>query len=276
MAADLAIDGVSGPALPGMDLQIIMAYLANFFVSSLRIGSFILSAPFFGARWVPLNIRIIMSMSLATSIAMTMPLLPPELLGSPVLITIIMTEISIGLCAGLIMTIFFGAVSLAGEKIASTSGLSYAAQIDPNAGGQTPVVSQILYLFLMVIFVSLDGHLIVIRSILETYYIMPVGFQPNADVMIASGIEAAGAMFFGAAMIMLPITMILLFINTSIGIVTRSAPQLNLFSFGFPISLMGVFFILYFSADFLGYAMSDLTNEAIQHLHDLIGALHHG
>lgn len=276
MGTDLAIDGVAGPSLPGMELQLIMAYLANFFVSSLRIGAFILSAPFFGARWVPLNIRIIMSISLATSIAITMPLLPPEILGSPVLITIVMTEISIGLCAGLILTIFFGAVSLAGEKIASTSGLSYAAQVDPNAGGQTPVVSQILYLFLMVIFVSLDGHLIIIRSILETYYIMPVGYQPDADVMVTSGIKAAGAMFFGAAMIMLPITMILLFINTSIGIVTRSAPQLNLFSFGFPISLMGVFFVLYFAADFLGYAMSDLTNDAIQHLHDLIGALHHG
>jgi flagellar biosynthetic protein FliR len=74
-------------------------------------------------------------------------------------------------------------------------------------------------------------------------------------------------------MIMLPVTMILLFINTSIGIITRSAPQLNLFSFGFPISLIGVFFVLYFSADFLGYAMVDLTDDAIQHMLDLIGAM---
>ncbi len=103
--------------------------------------------------------------------------------------------------------------------------MSYASQVDPNAGGQTPVVSQILYLFMMVIFVSLDGHLIVIRSILETYSIMPVGYQPDTSVMVQSGIEAAGAMFFAAAMIMLPVTMILLFINTSIGIITRSAPS---------------------------------------------------
>ena len=134
-------------------------------------------------------------------------------------------------------------------------------------------MSQILYLFMMVIFVSLDGHLIAIRSILETYYIMPVGYQPDTSVMVQSGIEAAGAMFFAAAMIMLPVTMILLFINTSIGIITRSAPQLNLFSFGFPISLIGVFLILYFSADFLGYAMVDLTDDAIQHMLDLIGAM---
>ena len=102
---------------------------------------------------------------------------------------------------------------------------------------------------------------------------MPVGYQPDTSVMVQSGIEAAGAMFFAAAMIMLPVTMILLFINTSIGIITRSAPQLNLFSFGFPISLIGVFFVLYFSADFLGYAMADLTNDAIQHMLDLIGAM---
>ena len=273
MIGDLAINGPAGAALPGMDMQIIMAYLATFLVFSLRIGAFLLSAPFFGARWVPLQIRIIMAFTLAASVALAAEPITAEQLGSPTMLIIIMTEISIGLTAGLILTIFFGAVSLAGEKIASTSGLSYASQVDPNAGGQTPVVSQILYLFMMVIFVSLDGHLIVIRSILETYSIMPVGYQPDTSVMVQSGIEAAGAMFFAAAMIMLPVTMILLLINTSIGIITRSAPQLNLFSFGFPISLIGVFFVLYYSADFLGYAMADLTNDAIQHMLDLIGAM---
>ncbi|MBT6257202.1 MAG: flagellar biosynthetic protein FliR, partial [Alphaproteobacteria bacterium] len=141
-----------------------MAYLATFLIFSLRIGAFLLSAPFFGARWVPLQIRIIMAFTLSASVALAAPPISAEQLGSPAMLVIIMTEISIGLTAGLILTIFFGAVSLAGEKIATTSGLSYATQIDPNAGGQTPVVSQILYMFMMVIFVSLDGHLIAIRS----------------------------------------------------------------------------------------------------------------
>ncbi|NBR39150.1 MAG: hypothetical protein EBT93_06990 [Alphaproteobacteria bacterium] len=68
----------------------------------------------------------------------------------------------------------------------------------------------------------------------------------------------------------------LLFINVSIGVVTRAAPQLNLFSFGFPISLMGAFVILYFSADFLGVAMANLTDEAIQHLHNMMGDMRYG
>jgi len=276
MTPDLAISGMTAPYLPGVELQAVIAMLANFFIGSLRIGAFMMAAPFFGSRWVPLQVRIIMAMSLAVAVAGAAPAIAPETIASFAILPVIFTELSIGLVAGLVMTIFFAASMLAGEKIASTAGLGYAAQIDPNAGGQTPVVSQILYLFLLVVFVSIDGHLIVIRSMLETYRIMPIGFNPNFDAMILSGIAASGTMFFAATMIMLPIAMILLFINISIGIVTRSAPQLNLFSFGFPISLIGVFLILYLSADFLGTAMVDLTNNAIQQVHELIGAMQNG
>ena len=276
MIPDLAINGMTAPYLPGVELQAGIAMLANFFIGSLRIGAFMMAAPFFGSRWVPLQVRIIMAMSLAVAVAGAAPAIAPETIASFAILPVIFTELSIGLVAGLVMTIFFAASMLAGEKIASTAGLGYAAQIDPNAGGQTPVVSQILYLFLLVVFVSIDGHLIVIRSMLETYRIMPIGFNPNFDAMILSGIAASGTMFFAATMIMLPIAMILLFINISIGIVTRSAPQLNLFSFGFPISLIGVFLILYLSADFLGTAMVDLTDNAIQQVHELIGAMQNG
>ena len=75
-------------------------------------------------------------------------------------------EIAIGLTAGLTLTIWFAAVLMAGEKIASSAGLGYAAQVDPASGGQTPVVSQILYLFLLVIFLSVDGHLLAIGTML--------------------------------------------------------------------------------------------------------------
>jgi flagellar biosynthetic protein FliR len=276
MIPDLAINGMTAPYLPGVELQAGIAMLANFFIGSLRIGAFMMAAPFFGSRWVPLQVRIIMAMSLAVAVAGAAPAIAPETIASFAILPVIFTELSIGLVAGLVMTIFFAASMLAGEKIASTAGLGYAAQIDPNSGGQTPVVSQILYLFVLVVFVCIDGHLIVIRSMLETYRIMPIGFNPNFDAMILSGIAASGTMFFAATMIMLPIAMILLFINISIGIVTRSAPQLNLFSFGFPISLIGVFLILYLSADFLGTAMVDLTNNAIQQVHELIGAMQNG
>ena len=82
---------------------------------------------------------------------------------------------------------------------------------------------------------------------LESYNHLPIGAMGDISVLIDGGIAAAGYMFLTATMIMLPVVTLLLMINITIGIITRSAPQLNLFSFGFPISLLGVFVILFLS-----------------------------
>ena len=263
-------------ALPGMDLQWIVTLLVQYLVASLRIGAFMISSPMFGARWMPLKIRIIMSFMLSMSIAGQVEPVDVEIITSLPGIMIMATEITIGLAAGLILTIWFAGALLAGEKIASTAGLGFAAQVDPSTGGQTPVVSQILYLFLTVIFLSLDGHLIVIRIMLESYSMLPLGHVPDMGVLVEAGISAAGSMFFVGAIIMLPVAIILLMINVSIGVITRSAPQLNLFSFGFPISMLGVFIVLYFSAGTLSSNMSDLVFNAIGDVQTLMENLANG
>jgi flagellar biosynthetic protein FliR len=199
-----------------------------------------------------------------------------QLIGTATGVMIIVKEISIGLAAGLIMTIWFSAAALAGEKIASTAGLGFAAQMDPASGAQTPVVSQILNLLLVVLFLSLDAHLLVISIMLKSYEISPIAYSPDLSVLVASGIEAAGMMFFAAAIIMLPVITLLLMINLTIGVVTRSAPTLNLFSFGFPISMLGVFFILYISTDVLGYAFSDLIEAAVDSIERSIAGIAYG
>ena len=81
--------------------------------------------------------------------------------------------------------------------------------------------------------------------------------------MIEGGIAAAGSMFFAATIIMLPLTAFLLAINLVIGVMARSAPQLNLFSFGFPMTILGTFFALYFSVDALQFVFGELIDEAI-------------
>ena len=143
--------------MPGIDLQFVTGVLLQYFLASLRIGAFLLSAPIFGARWLPLQVRIIMAFTLAAAIVGDVPDVGTDLLTSSVGVSMMFIEIAIGLTAGLTLTIWFAAVLLAGEKIASSAGLGYAAQVDPATGGQTPVVSQILYLFLLVIFLSLTG-----------------------------------------------------------------------------------------------------------------------
>ena len=257
-------------AFPGLNLNNIVTILPLFFLATVRVGSFVISSPLFGMRGVPTPIRVVISFILGLAVESFTGLPSEDLLSSLNFIFIVLVEIAVGLTAGLIVTIWFSSVALAGEKMATSAGLGYAAQIDPQAGGQTPVVSVILNLFLIVLFVSLDGHLLMLRVFFESFSILPIGSMPPPMVLIGAGIKAAGSMFVAASLIMLPVVGIILMINVSAGIMTRSAPQLNLFSFVFPVTILGAFIILYFSTGTMALAFSDLIFSSIEALEDLM------
>ena len=257
-------------AFPGLNLNNIVTVLPLFFLATVRVGSFVISSPLFGMRGVPTPIRVVISFILGLAVVSFTGLPSEDLLSSLNFIFIVLIEIAVGLTAGLIVTIWFSSVALAGEKMATSAGLGYAAQIDPQAGGQTPVVSVILNLFLIVLFVSLDGHLLMLRVFFESFSIHPIGSMPPPMVLIGAGIKAAGSMFVAASLIMLPVVGIILMINVSAGIMTRSAPQLNLFSFVFPVTILGAFIILYFSTGTMALAFSDLIFSSIEALEDLM------
>ena len=267
---DLSLLNINVNAFPGLYLSNIVNLLPLFLLASIRIGAFILSVPFFGMRGVPTPLRIVVSFILGLAVVSFVGLPPEELLNDLNFIFIVLVEIAVGLTAGLIVTIWFSSVALAGEKMATSAGLGYAAQIDPLAGGQTPVISQTLNLFLIVLFVTLDGHLLMLRVFFESYSILPIGAMPPPFVLIGAGIKAAGSMFIAASLIMLPVVGIILMINVSAGIMTRSAPQLNLFSFVFPVTILSAFVILYFSTGTMALAFSDLIFSTIEALEDLM------
>ena len=263
-------------AFPGLNLNNIVTVLPLFFLATVRVGSFVISSPLFGMRGVPTPIRVVISFILGLAVVSFTGLPSEDLLSSLNFIFIVLVEIAVGLTAGLIVTIWFSSVALAGEKMATSAGLGYAAQIDPQAGGQTPVVSVILNLFLIVLFVSLDGHLLMLRVFFESFSILPIGSMPPPMVLIGAGIKAAGSMFVAASLIMLPVVGIILMINVSAGIMTRSAPQLNLFSFVFPVTILGAFIILYFSTGTMALAFSDLIFSSIEALEDLMFGISDG
>ena len=274
---DLALSNIAGVGpLPGVNLQFVMELLAGLFLASLRIGAFLIASPFFGGSAVPLQARIIMAVLLGVAVVTTVEVPDWQAFAGLNGLQVILTELAIGISSGLILTIWFSAALLAGEKIASSAGLGFAAQIDPDSGGQTPVVSKTFSLFLTVIFLSWNGHLLVLRAVADSYTYLPVGAMPAFPVLIQSGIAAAGSMFLAATIIMLPLTAFLMAINLVIGVITRSAPQLNLFSFGFPISMIGIFVLLYLWVDVLGGAMDDLSHAAAENIQLVLGAMING
>lgn len=263
--------------LPGQSLQGLMDLVLQFFIMSLRIGAFAIAAPFFGSRLIALPTRIIFACGMAVFVMTQVAPPPARELTSPMLVPTIAQELALGLAAGLVLNIFFGSVSIAGEKIASTAGLSFAAQVDPSSGGQTPVLSQIFSLFLTAIFLSMNGHLVALGLLVESYRFVPVGAGVSYGGLIAAGGVATGEMFATAARLMLPLVAMLFLVNVTIGLITRSAPQLNLFSFGFPITLITVFVLLFLATGPLGFAFQEVVTRALDLLDETLrGAVPNG
>ena len=257
-------------ALPGLQLNELIEYLFIFFLSSIRLSSFLLSSPFLGSRNIPLSAKIVFAMVLSffnfgyvSDFEINNNLLDN-------ILTIVFIEVLIGVASGLTLTIWFSAASMAGEKIAASTGLGFSGLVDPETGGQTPVLSIVMDLFLLTIFVSLNGHLLAIDFIMKSNEILKLGSRLPSMALIGAGIEAAGAMFYAAGLIMLPVVGALMLSNVAVGVITKSAPQLNLFSFGFPISLILAFLILFLSARSIGGTFAELTNNALSTLESIL------
>ena len=157
--------------LPGTSIQSISVYLLLLMLSSLRVGAFLVASPFFGSRMVPLTVRIVFSIAIGLGIMSQVEFPNLNILMGTSLLPIVFQEIFVGLACGMVLNICFASVILAGEKIAATSGLAFAAQIDPTSGAQSPVISQIFQLFLLILvmfslLIAKNTNLIAMRPLL--------------------------------------------------------------------------------------------------------------
>ena len=250
--------------IPGIDLNLLMNFLLDFFLVSLRLGALLVSSPIFGARSVPVRVRVLLTFVISAAYYGSVSVPNFENLPFLALIRVMGVEVAIGLTGGIVLSILFASVALAGEKIAASGGLGFAAQVDPNSGGQTPVVSQFLTLFLLTMFLSANGHLRLIEGLRQSFDIIPMGQPVSLIAMSQFVIEIGGEMFYLAALLMLPVVSILLLVNVTIGVVTRSAPALNFFSFGFPLTMMALFIVMYIYTKPLGFAIEDLSYYTIE------------
>ena len=260
-------------AFPGLDLFNLYQLFLMFFFASLRVAAFLLSSPFFSTSFFSMQIRIVMSISIALFIFPEVKIPNITELNTMKVIILILSEIGIGVSVGLVLSILFSVASVTGEKIASTAGLSMANMIDPQTGGQTLVISTVLALFLIFIFLTLDGHLYVLKMIIESYEYLPIGIALNLSNASDAGIQAFGKMLYLAALIMLPVVGGMLLINFSGGIVTRAAPTLNLFSFIFPVTLISVFIFLFMALSTIANGFSDVTGIGINLIDNLLHSL---
>lgn len=268
MLGDVA---TSSSGIPGLELAELTDLGLQFLFAMLRIGAFVLSAPLFAARFVSLPVRIIITVCIAVWILQHVQMPPVQNLASLTSVTWVLRELGIGLAAGMVLQIYFAAAVMAGDRIANTAGLGLAAQVDPATGSQTPVIGQFFMLFLLAIFVAVDGHLVAIRLILESYTLIPPGPVGTENAFTQAGLAATGEMFRAAVQLMMPVVSVLIVLNIVIGVITRSSPQLNIFAFGFPLTMTVTLLLLFVTTTTMGDALLDHMAQALQHLGDMLG-----
>jgi len=222
----------------------IALWMGSFFWPFVRISAMMLAAPVFGARMMSARIRIVMAMTLSV---VTVPLLPPVPAVDPLSFAaagILFHQIVIGVAMGFIVQMVFQALVIAGEAIANSMGLGFARMVDPANGVQVPVISQFFVVMATLLFVVLNGHLLLIQLVIRSFEILPVATTGLSLPGIKAVVNWASNMFVGGLLFALPAVTALLVVNVSMGVITRAAPQLNIFAVGFPLMILLGFIFL--------------------------------
>lgn len=222
----------------------LFTWVAAFIWPLIRISSLLLTMPLVSMRAVPATVRIVIAIILTLFM---MPLLPPmasvEMFSYTGLI-IALQQLLIGIVIGFILQVVFAAVVFAGQGVALSMGLGFAVLVDPSNGEQVPVVPQFYVMVTTLVFLGVDGHLVVLKMLLDSFVSLPiakVGFSLDDIWVIAAW---TSRLFAAGLLLAMPLVVSLLLVNIAFGVASRAAPQLNVFSIGFPVSLfLGILLI---------------------------------
>lgn len=178
-------------------------------------------------------------------------------------------QVMIGLTSGFIVQMVFAAVVFAGQGIALSMGLGFSTMVDPQNGQQVPTVAQLYTITTTLIFLSLGGHLLLIQMLLDSFKSLPIGMDGISKAGIWSILAWSSRMFAGGLLLSMPVITSLLLVNIIFGVAARAAPQLQIFSVGFPVTLMLGMLLMWQTLPNMLDQFTGILTEA----YDLIGQL---
>ncbi len=241
------------------------AQLWLWLVAMVRPGAAFLAAPVFGAPSVPVQLRLIIALAIGIpALSVTDVTLPANGLASIEGFLLVAGEVMAGLAIGFAVQIGFAAAMVAGELIGNAMGIGFAAMVDPASGQQNPVVSQFLSLLATFLFLSIGGHLALAATIVESYRALP----PGDAWLTAESIR--GLVFFGSVLfaaglsIALPVAFAIVLVQIVMGMLARSAPQLNLFAVGFPAALLAGIVLMAIAAPVIGEGLIAAIQQGLE------------
>lgn len=245
----------------------VSSYMWVFF----RIASVMMTMPVIGTQLVPARIRLFLAVAVTFLVVPHIPS-PPSL--DPLSLNtwiIIAEQILIGATMGFVLQLLFQIHVLAGQIVAMQMGLGFASMNDPTMGISVAVVAQVFTMLTTLLFLAVNGHLVVIEVLVESFTTLPLG-----EFFLVSDFQAVVLRFSwvmaAALLIGLPAITALLIVNLSFGVMMRAAPQLNIFSIGFPLTLVFGIFILWVLIGSVGEHYQVVVSDTLIWLRELVRA----
>ena len=248
------------------------AWLSLFAFPLTRILGLLAAAPVFNNAALPMRVRLVMGLVVTLGLSPALPPLPPLAPGSWLGLLVIAEQLLIGVMMGFALRIAMAALDVTGELIGLQMGLSFATFFDPSSSGLTPVMTQFLGFLTAMIFLAMNGHLLLLSVLAESFILLPVSLTPFHAAALSSLLNSAAMMFSLGVLLALPLITALLVTNIALGVLARVAPTLNLFAVGFPVTLALGFFVLMLSLPYLGAAMEGVFNRGFEALGMLLRA----
>jgi flagellar biosynthetic protein FliR len=247
------------------------AWVGSFLLPLFRITAFLMFMPIIGTQLVSARVRLYLALAICLVIMPTLPPMPAVDAISLQAFIWIAQEILIGVMLAFVLQLLFQVFAIAGQIVAAQMGLGFASMVDPANGISVPVIGQVFMILVTLLFLAMNAHLVVFEVLAESFFTLPVGggFLVDNYWVIANKL---GWVLGSALLLVLPAITALLVVNLAFGVMTRAAPQLNIFSIGFPLTLvLGLVIVWIGMADILSQYQRFAT-EALQFLREMAGA----
>ncbi len=215
----------------------ILAWITPLIWPFIRALALFTSLPVLGTRTVPTRVRIGLAAFVALAAQASLPAPVEVPLDSPLAFMLVLQQMVIGLALGFSVRVVFAAVEFAGEVIGLQMGLNFAGFFDPVSAASGTATSRFFGTTIAWLFIVSGGHLLVIAALVQSFDAFPVGPEPFAFLRTVQPQRWGSEIFALGLWIALPLVAMLLLVNLVLGLISRVAAQINVFSVGFPVTL---------------------------------------
>lgn len=244
--------------------------LVGFLLALVRASAWLVLVPPFGTRAIPVQVKIGLAAGLALPVASKLAENPPAPEVVP-LVGAIVAQVGIGVALGFLVYLFFAAVQSAGELIDVFGGFTVAPAYDPLSNAQSSTFGRFYQLLATTLLFATNGHLLLVRGFLTSFD--AVSANPTLDDFSEGFIDAFGTFFLAAIEIAAPLLAALFLAEVALGLLSKAAPQMNVFLVGFPVKIILSLALVGLALPLMPGAVSSLVEGAIKAGSGLSGAV---